>query len=154
MQRLGFVIYPGCSLMGLAAAPAFEVANLIGDENIYDFHFVSEHGGPIRSSAGMNVETEAFGDTAFDTLIIGGGTFVMPSTPGLIALISKHRSRPGAWPRSAQGPSSSGKLVCSTAGGPQRTGCMHARCKSNFHNAWSMWTVSSSTTARSGPQPA
>lgn len=89
MQRLGFVIYPGCSLMGLAAAPAFEVANLIGDENIYDLHFVSEHGGPIRSSAGMNVETEAFGDTAFDTLMIGGGTFVMPSTPGLIALIQQ-----------------------------------------------------------------
>jgi transcriptional regulator GlxA family with amidase domain len=75
--------------MGLAAAPAFEIANLVGDENIYDLHFVSERGGPIRSSAGMNVETEAFGDTAFETLIIGGGTFVRPSTTGLIGLIQQ-----------------------------------------------------------------
>jgi hypothetical protein len=47
MQRVGFVICPGYSLMGLAAAPAFEVANLIGDESVYDLHFVSEHGGPV-----------------------------------------------------------------------------------------------------------
>lgn len=30
MQRVGFVVYPGHSMMGLAAMPAFEVANLIG----------------------------------------------------------------------------------------------------------------------------
>ena len=37
----------------------------------------------------MNVETQAFGDTPFDTLVIGGGTFVQPSTPGLIALVHR-----------------------------------------------------------------
>ena len=85
MQRVGFVICPGYSLMGLAAVPAFEVANLIGDETVYELHFVSEHGGPVGASAGMNLETEAFGETAFDTLIIGGGNFFRASTPGLIA---------------------------------------------------------------------
>ena len=69
----------------LAAVPAFEVANLIGDETVYELHFVSEHGGPVGASAGMNLETEAFGETAFDTLIIGGGNFFRASTPGLIA---------------------------------------------------------------------
>ncbi|MCE4226082.1 GlxA family transcriptional regulator [Methylobacterium sp. C25] len=87
MQRVGFVIYPGFSIMGLAAVPAFELANLIGDEPTYDIHFVSEGGGLIRTSAGMSVETESFGDTAFDTLVVGGGTFVRPSTPGLIAFV-------------------------------------------------------------------
>lgn len=87
MQRVGFVVFPGYSMMGLAAVPAFEVANLVDDQTTYDIHFVSEHGGPVRTSAGMNVETEAFGETAFDTLIVGGGTFVRPSTPGLLTLI-------------------------------------------------------------------
>ncbi|WP_026596819.1 GlxA family transcriptional regulator [Methylobacterium sp. 77] len=89
MQRVGFVVFPGYSIMGLAAAPAFELANLVGDAPIYDIRFVSEHGGAIRTSAGMSVDTEAFGDSAFDTLIVGGGTFVHPTTPGLLALIRK-----------------------------------------------------------------
>lgn len=84
MLRVGFVIYSGYSVMGLAAASAFEVANLVGDEAAYDIRFVSELGGPVRTSAGMNVETEALDGAAFDTLIVGGGTFVRPSTPGLI----------------------------------------------------------------------
>ncbi|GLS46220.1 GlxA family transcriptional regulator [Methylobacterium brachythecii] len=89
MQRVGFVIYPGFSIMGLAAVPAFELANLIGDEPTYDIHFISEDGGPIRTSAGMSVETEAFGETAFDTLVVGGGTFVRSSPPGLITFVQR-----------------------------------------------------------------
>ncbi|MEE7462108.1 AraC family transcriptional regulator [Methylobacterium fujisawaense] len=89
MQRVGFVVYPGYSMMALAAVPAFEVANLAADAATYDIHFISEHGGPVGTSAGMNVETEAFGETPFDTLIIGGGTFVQPSTPGLVALVQR-----------------------------------------------------------------
>ncbi|MCJ2054250.1 GlxA family transcriptional regulator [Methylobacterium sp. J-070] len=89
MQRVGFVVYPGYSMMALAAVPAFEVANLAAEEATYDIHFISEHGGPVSTSAGMNVETQAFGDTSFDTLVIGGGTFVQPSTPGLIALVHR-----------------------------------------------------------------
>jgi transcriptional regulator GlxA family with amidase domain len=93
MQRVGFVVYPGYSMMALAAVPAFEVANLASDEAIYDIHFISEHGGPVSTSAGMNVETEAFGETPFDTLVIGGGTFVQPSTPGLVALVQRAAAR-------------------------------------------------------------
>jgi transcriptional regulator GlxA family with amidase domain len=85
MQRVGFVICPGYSVMGLATVPAFEVANFIGDEAAYDLRFVSEHGRPVGASAGMNIDTEVFGETAFDTLIIGGGNFFRASAPGLIA---------------------------------------------------------------------
>ncbi len=45
MQRVGFVIYPGYSMMALAAVPAFEVANLAAVEATYDIYFISEHGG-------------------------------------------------------------------------------------------------------------
>ena len=93
MQRVGFVVYPGYSMMALAAVPAFEVANLAADEATYDIHFISEHGGSVSTSAGMNVETEAFGETPFDTLVIGGGTFVRPSTPGLVALVQRAAAR-------------------------------------------------------------
>ncbi len=47
-------------MMALAAVPAFELANLASEEATYDIHFVSEHGVPVSTSAGMNVETEAF----------------------------------------------------------------------------------------------
>ncbi|MGU3466255.1 GlxA family transcriptional regulator [Methylobacterium sp. C33D] len=93
MQRVGFVVYPGYSMMALAAVPAFEVANLAADEATYDIHFISEHGGPVGTSAGLNVETETFGETPFDTLVIGGGTFVQPSTLGLVALVQRAAAR-------------------------------------------------------------
>jgi transcriptional regulator GlxA family with amidase domain len=57
----------------------------------YDLHLLSEHGGPIRSSCGLTVETEAFGDPAFDTIIVGAITaFEMPpSDANLIAFVQK-----------------------------------------------------------------
>ncbi|GJE76766.1 GlxA family transcriptional regulator [Methylorubrum suomiense] len=93
MQRVGFVIFPGLSIMGLAAVPAFELANLADEQAPYDIRFISEHGGPIRTSAGMSVETEPFGEAAFDTLVVGGGTSVLPSTSGLLSLIREAAPR-------------------------------------------------------------
>ncbi|MFG5117834.1 GlxA family transcriptional regulator [Methylorubrum sp. POS3] len=93
MQRVGFVIFPGLSIMGLAAVPAFELANLADEQTPYDIRFISEHGGPVRTSAGMSVETEPFGEAAFDTLVVGGGTSVLPSTPGLLSLIREAAPR-------------------------------------------------------------
>jgi transcriptional regulator GlxA family with amidase domain len=48
---------------------------------------VSEKGGPIRTSAGLMLETEMFTDKPFDTLVVGGATVVAPSTLGLIAFM-------------------------------------------------------------------
>lgn len=93
MQRVGFIIFPGLSIMGLAAVPAFELANLADEQAPYDIRFISEHGGPVRTSAGMSVETEPFGEAAFDTLVVGGGTSVLPSTPGLLSLIREAAPR-------------------------------------------------------------
>lgn len=93
MQRVGFVIFPGLSIMGLAAVPAFELANLADEPAPYDIRFISEHGGSVRTSAGMSVETEPFGEAALDTLVVGGGTSVLPSTPGLLSLIREAAPR-------------------------------------------------------------
>src|SRR5260370_10837647 len=51
---------------------------------------------------GMSILAEPFGDTNFDTLIIGGGTVIEPSAPGLIEFVRQAlgRNRRGAPPRS------------------------------------------------------
>jgi transcriptional regulator GlxA family with amidase domain len=73
--------------MALAVVSAFEVANMMAGDPLYDLHFVSETGGKVRTSSGMILESEAFTDMPFDTLVVGGATFPVPSTPGLIAFM-------------------------------------------------------------------
>src|ERR1700753_3947569 len=73
--------------MALAVATAFEVANMMADQPPYDLHFVSETGGKVKTSSGMMVESEAFTDMPFDTLVVGGATAPAPSTSGLIAFM-------------------------------------------------------------------
>src|SRR6266849_4150445 len=74
LQRIGVVTFPGFHVMSFAALSVFEVANSEFGERRYDVHFISETGGPVRTSAGLMVATEPFDDSVFDTLIIGGST--------------------------------------------------------------------------------
>jgi transcriptional regulator GlxA family with amidase domain len=89
MHRVGFIVPQGFQLMSLAALTAFEVANLPPAGPRYEIRLLSEHGGPVRSSGGMTLETEAFGDPAFDTIIMGSITeFEMPPAgPNTIAFV-------------------------------------------------------------------
>ncbi|NKJ09636.1 transcriptional regulator GlxA family with amidase domain [Rhizobium sp. SG570] len=75
--------------MSLAALTAFEIVNLPPADQRYDIHLLSEHGGPVRSSSGMMLETEAFGDPAFDTVIVGSITEMEmpPSDASVIAFV-------------------------------------------------------------------
>jgi len=78
---------PGYSVMALAVVTAFEVANMMADDPPYELHFVSETGGKVKTSSVMMLETEVFTDMPFDTLVVGGATTPVPSTPGLIAFM-------------------------------------------------------------------
>jgi transcriptional regulator GlxA family with amidase domain len=93
MQRIGFVVFPGFQVMSFAVISVFEFANIQIGEPVYDVKLLSETGGSIRSSAGMSVMAEPFDDTNFDTLIVGGGTVVEPSTPGLIEFVRQALGR-------------------------------------------------------------
>jgi transcriptional regulator GlxA family with amidase domain len=75
--------------MSLAALTAFEIVNLPSAEQRYDIRLLSVHGGPMRSSSGMMLETEAFGYPAFDTVIVGSITEmeIPPSDPAVIAFV-------------------------------------------------------------------
>jgi transcriptional regulator GlxA family with amidase domain len=72
--RIGLVAFPGFHVMSFAAMSVFETANSELRDHRYDVHFLSEDGGPVRTSAGILIETEAFDESLFDTLIIGGTT--------------------------------------------------------------------------------
>lgn len=74
MLRIGVVTFPGFHVMSFAAVSVFEVANSELGQRRYDVHFLSENGGPVRTSAGLMVGTEPFDDSLFDTLIVGGST--------------------------------------------------------------------------------
>ncbi|WP_336981031.1 MULTISPECIES: GlxA family transcriptional regulator [unclassified Cedecea] len=71
MQKVGFVVTPGYSTMGFAVITAFEVANLMASEPVYELHLLSEQGGGVPTSAGFEVMTEPMADTQYDLLLFG-----------------------------------------------------------------------------------
>jgi transcriptional regulator GlxA family with amidase domain len=89
MQRIGFIVSTGFQVMDFAAVSVFEFANLAMGEAFYDVHLASECGGPVRSSAGIIVETAAFDEVTFDTLVVFGDTEIHPSSPGLRAFLRR-----------------------------------------------------------------
>ena len=112
MQRIGFVVFPGYQVMSFAVISVFEFANFQIGRPHYDVRLLSERGGPTNTSIGMRIETEPFdGDMAFDTLLVGGGTEIEPSTPGLIEFL---RQAPGRYRRIAA--TCTGAFVLAEAG--------------------------------------
>src|ERR1700743_2268833 len=87
MRAVAFVVYPGYSVMALAVVTAFETANMVSGEPPYELRFVSETGGSVKTSSGMKIESEAFSDMPFDTLVVGGATFPAASTPAMIDFV-------------------------------------------------------------------
>lgn len=88
MRRITFVVYPGNSVIAIAALSVFETANMFAGETPYEFRFVSEKGGAVRTSLGMRLQTERFSDETGDTLIIGGGTTSRePPRPAMIEFV-------------------------------------------------------------------
>jgi transcriptional regulator GlxA family with amidase domain len=87
MQRIGFIVFPGFQVMSFGLIAVFEVANIVADRTVYEVRLLSERGGPVHASSGVGVETAPFDDTPYDTLIVGGGTEIEPSTPRLVDFV-------------------------------------------------------------------
>jgi transcriptional regulator GlxA family with amidase domain len=92
MHRVGLIVPHDFQLLSLAPLAAFELANLPSAEAHYEVVLLSELGGPVRSSSGLTVETTAFSDRTFDTVIVGAITkfeeFPL-STAGLVAFVQE-----------------------------------------------------------------
>jgi transcriptional regulator GlxA family with amidase domain len=89
VHRIGFVLFPGAQILSTAPISVFEMANLTLGKPFYGVSILSETGGPIRTSVGITVETEAFGEPDFDTLLIGAGTEIEVGTPKLSEFLRK-----------------------------------------------------------------
>ncbi|PDT31698.1 AraC family transcriptional regulator [Rhizobium sp. L9] len=87
MQHVAFLLYPGFQIMSLAAVSVFEFTNLELGRKAYDITYISEAGGTLRTSLGMSVETEPFGDPVFDTLVVVGAPDLILPKPGESAFI-------------------------------------------------------------------
>lgn len=84
MKRIAYLLVPDFQVMLFGGLTAFEVANHTAKEPFYDIHLISESGGPIASSLGYSVTTEAFGDAPFDTVIACGELSIKRVTPGVV----------------------------------------------------------------------
>ncbi|TDV16384.1 AraC family transcriptional regulator with amidase-like domain [Paraburkholderia caballeronis] len=95
MLRVGIVLYPGFQVINLAVVSVFEFANTTTPEPLYECVLLSEHGGPVEASAGVEVKTQAFGGDAFDTVLVVGDNDAVDASPGVIAFLraSARRSR-------------------------------------------------------------
>jgi transcriptional regulator GlxA family with amidase domain len=86
---IGFVVFPGFQVISFAVVTAFEMANLEVGRPVYRVTLLSEDGGLVQSSAGFRVETEAFGEVEFDTVIFAAGTHIEPVTPALTCFVRR-----------------------------------------------------------------
>ena len=95
MQRIGFIVLPGFQMMSMASLSIFELASAEMGEPVYDLHLLSEAGGLVRSSIGVNVMTEPLDGRSFDTVIVGGSAVPGALTPGVIKFLQRalRRSR-------------------------------------------------------------
>lgn len=89
MKRIGLVIFPGFQVVDMAAASVFEMANREVPISTYKIDVVSESGGAVRCSLGVDIQTIALDPHAYDTLLIAGETFPQPTPPKLLGLIRR-----------------------------------------------------------------
>jgi transcriptional regulator GlxA family with amidase domain len=88
MRRIGFIAYPNFQVLSLSTISVFECANMLAQAPVYELHILSETGGPLRTSSGLTLETEAFDDTQFDTLIVLGTLVEKPAfSSGLVEYV-------------------------------------------------------------------
>ncbi|MEP9355051.1 GlxA family transcriptional regulator [Xanthobacter sp. KR7-65] len=92
MRRIGFIMEDGFQVMGLAALSAFEFANTILEEPAYCLAVMSERGGSISSSLGVQIGTQALGDFP-DTLMVLGELEVRPISEVLRSYIARAGER-------------------------------------------------------------
>ncbi|AXL52387.1 AraC family transcriptional regulator [Paraburkholderia caffeinilytica] len=88
MKRIGVVVFPGFQILDMVAISVFELANLEAGQPEYAVEVISEQGGMVRSSSGVEIATQAFGDPAYDTVVVTGAMQIEPSSAGLLAFLN------------------------------------------------------------------
>ena len=88
MKRIGVVVFPGFQILDMVAISVLELANLEAGCPEYEVEVISEHGGMVRSSSGVEIASRPFGDPAYDTVVVTGAMQIAPSSPGVLAFLN------------------------------------------------------------------
>lgn len=89
MHHIGLIVYPGFQVLGLSMCATFELANTVAEEPVYSLQLLSETGGMVPTSAGFAVQTVAFDERAFDTLLVMGDNVIRPVSPGMVEYLRR-----------------------------------------------------------------
>src|SRR5271154_2639146 len=93
MHKIGFIVYPTFSPMNFAVTSVFETTNWKVGSAAYEVTLLSEHGGPIGTSLGYEIQTSPLKRRTFDTLIVAGGIAGPVTTPGLLKYLRSAADR-------------------------------------------------------------
>ncbi|SDQ18544.1 Transcriptional regulator GlxA family, contains an amidase domain and an AraC-type DNA-binding HTH domain [Paraburkholderia fungorum] len=88
MKHVGVVVFPGFQILDMVAVSIFELANRELGEPVYEVEIISELGGMVRSSSGVEIASRQFGDPAYDTVVVTGAMEIAPSSPGLLSFLN------------------------------------------------------------------
>lgn len=86
-MRIGFLAFPGFQVLDLVAVSVFELANMRGSRPEYELQLLSEAGGMISTSAGVQVNTQRYAGEPVDTLIVFGSFGLDFGSPELVAIV-------------------------------------------------------------------
>jgi transcriptional regulator GlxA family with amidase domain len=69
-MRIGFLVFPGFQILDLVAVSVFELANLGRAHQAYDLRLLSEAGGLVDSSSGVQVNACAYQGETLDRMAL------------------------------------------------------------------------------------
>ncbi|MCF3947598.1 GlxA family transcriptional regulator [Acidiphilium sp. AL] len=89
-RDIGFFIFPDFQILDLTGPlAAFQIAGMVAEAEHYRLHVLSQHGGGVTATAGLEVVTKPVDARRLDTLIIAGGRGTRPAAqpPGRLAAV-------------------------------------------------------------------
>src|ERR1700738_2336277 len=87
MRRVGLIVVPDVQMINFGALSVFELANAKSGEPLYELVVMSEHGGAVRNSFGMEISTKPLDSGSFDTILMGSSLEPRTATPKLISYL-------------------------------------------------------------------
>ncbi|KQW93517.1 AraC family transcriptional regulator [Massilia sp. Root418] len=81
--KVALVVFPGFHILDLSILSVFGIANHFAPGS-YAVDIVSMSGGMVSSMSGVGVQTAAFGEQRYDTVLVGSSPAIPAPCPGLV----------------------------------------------------------------------